>query len=126
MYTWPRFAAGKFLARSESLKKHGAPPMCGRIATSKCWRWTGETSRTCSTPQIPQLGISCISLSSEGPRCRHSVSANDPKRTLETLVLEFFQSARVNGTIGVQALRGSHGDHENDCRSDGPDSTGDR
>ena len=26
---------------------------------------------------------------------------------------------------GVQALRGSHGDHENDCRSDGPDSTGD-
>src|SRR5262245_43966438 len=66
--------AGKFLARSDSLKKHGAPPMCGRIATSKCWRWTGETSRTCSTPQIPPLGISCISLSSEGPRYRHSVA----------------------------------------------------
>ena len=28
------------------------------------------------------------------------MSANDPKRTQETLVLEFFQSARVNGTIG--------------------------
>ena len=27
-------------------------------------------------------------------------AANDPKRTQETLVLEFFQSARVNGTIG--------------------------
>ena len=26
--------------------------------------------------------------------------ASDPKRTQETLVLEFFQSARVNGTIG--------------------------
>jgi hypothetical protein len=39
------------------------------------------------------------------------MSANDPKRTQETLVLEFFQSARVNGTIGVQALRGSQSVH---------------
>ena len=28
------------------------------------------------------------------------------------MVLEFFQSALVNSTIGVQALRGSRGDHE--------------
>src|SRR5262249_41199005 len=40
------------------------------------------------------------------------MTESDPKRTRETLVLEFFQSALVNSTIGVQALRGSHGDHE--------------
>jgi hypothetical protein len=61
------------------------------------------------------LGVERTSL------IRFLMSANDPKRTQETLVLEFFQSARVNGTIGVQALRGSHGDHENNCRSDGPE-----
>ena len=33
-------------------------------------------------------------------RERTGMSAFDPKRTQETLVLEFFQSARVNGTIG--------------------------
>ena len=55
-------------------EEHGAPPMCGHAAMSKCWHWTGETSRTCSIPQIPQPGISCESSSSAGPRCRHNIA----------------------------------------------------
>src|SRR5215472_10679231 len=74
-YRWPHSAAGKFLARSGSSKRHGAPPMCEHAAMSKCWRWTGETSRTCSIPQIPQPGISCESSSSAGPRCRHNIAS---------------------------------------------------
>src|SRR6516165_11918119 len=53
--------------------------MYGRVPTSKCWRWTGGTSRTCSTLQIPQPEISCKSSSNEERCCRHSITQWGPQ-----------------------------------------------
>src|SRR5262249_20938061 len=56
--------------------------MYGRVPTSKCWRWTGGASKTCSTPPIPQTEISCKSSSNAERRCRHSITAWKEQRHL--------------------------------------------
>src|SRR6516165_9987927 len=81
---------GEVFGEKESSKKHGAPPMYGRVPTSKCWRWTGGTSRTCSTLQIPQPEISCKSSSNAERRCRHSITQWGPQvRTITGELLLF-------------------------------------
>src|SRR5262249_10810985 len=68
--------------------------MYGRVPTSKCWRWTGETSRTCSTLQIPQPEISCKSSSNAERRCRHSITQWGPQvRTITGELLLFSRPA---------------------------------
>src|SRR6516225_7558223 len=68
--------------------------MYGRVPTSKCWRWTGGTSRTCSTLQIPRPEISCKSSSNAERRCRHSIIQWGPQvRTITSELLLFSRPA---------------------------------
>src|SRR5690242_10691005 len=67
--------------------------MCGRVPTSKCWLWTGRTSRTCSTLQIPPPEISCKSSSNGEPCCRRKHSG-DPQVQLELVACRLSVKSR--------------------------------